>query len=563
MQKSKYELLSDERKETTALGLNPEWLTTPGYQLLKGAYLTEEDSDLKKTFTRISKLAAKYSYDPAKYEPIFYDLMWSGSLSLATPILANMGTDKAMVVSCTGNVCPDSVKGFYDTTMESAVLSQEGFGTSSYLGDIRPRGSKISRGGTASGVLPVIKQFVQMARDITQGTRRGAWAGYLEITHDDFWEVVNHLQHNPQDLNIGWIIPDSFIEDLKADDEEALKRYKRALYVKLLTGKGYFAFIDRANRHAPKAMQDQGLVIKASQLCNEVFLFSDANHSYGCLLSSVNIALRDSWKEDTIFNSMILLDCVCEYFLEQSANVEGLEKVHKYMLKSRSVGLGILGFHTYLQKNGIPIASIDAVYKNGEIAKELDEESLRASEYLAEKLGEPEWCKGYGIRFLNRMAIAPNTSSAVIAGSVSPGIEPIYANAFVQPISGGEVNRVNSVLIPIMKREGVYSDATILDILANEGSVQHVEWLSDEEKQVFLTAFEIDQSVLVRLASQRQKRLDQGQSLNLFFSAGTQEEYISEIHQMIFLDEYILGAYYIRSNNSNKASSGECVACTN
>jgi len=282
---NKYEQLSTERKVSIAAGDNPPWLTTPAWQMLKGKYLTDEDNDLKKTYTRIAKLASSYMVgEENAWNETFYNLLWSGDLALSTPVLANMGTHKGMVVSCTGNVCDDSVGGFYEATKESAILSQEGFGVSTYLGDIRARGSSISRGGTASGVLPVIKQFVQMARDITQGTRRGAWAGYIEITHGDFWEVINYLEHNPQDMNLGWIIPDTFIEELKNGDEEAHLRYKRALKVKLVTGKGYFAFIDRANRTAPQAMQDQGLIIKASQLCNEVFLFSDIDHSYGCFI---------------------------------------------------------------------------------------------------------------------------------------------------------------------------------------------------------------------------------------------------------------------------------------
>lgn len=555
------EQLSKDRKASIKKGDNPEWLTTPGYQLIKGKYLTEEDNTLKKTFKRISRVCAGHMRsDHELWEQKFYDLMWSGDLALSTPILSNLGTNKGLPVSCQGSYIEDSVYGFYETTQECAVLSQEGFGTSSYLGDIRPRGSNISRGGTASGVLPVIQQFVQMSRDITQGTRRGAWAGYLEITHGDFWEVITYLEHNPQDLNLGWIIQDSFIKDLKNEDPEALARYKRALKIKLVTGKGYFVFLDKANRAAPKAMRDQGLVIKASNLCSEIMLHSDKDHSFTCILASMNAARMDSWAPDAIFNATIFLDCVATEFLEQARIIKGLEKAVRYTEKSRSIGLGVLGFHTLLQQKRFPLGSIDTIYLNAELFKQLDEETLRASQWLAGELGEPEWCKGYGVRNLNRMAIAPNTSSAIVAGSVSAGIEPIYANAFLQPIAGGEVNRVNPILIEVMKEREVYNNDTIERILFNDGSVQEEDWLTDHEKQVFLTAFEVDQKVIVRLASQRQKRLDQGQSLNLFFAAGTPEEYISEVHQMAFLDKNIIGLYYIRSNNSNKASTGE-VAC--
>lgn len=561
---SKYEQLSLERKESIKSGDSPEWATTPSYQMVTGSYFTEEDNTYKKTYSRIAKVCASHlpeRLDRKKWEKIFFDLVWSGDLALSTPVLANLGTDKGMPVSCCGNYCEDSVWGFYEATQESAVLSQEGFGTATYLGDIRPRGSKISSGGSASGVMPVIKQFVQMARDINQGTRRGAWAGYLEITHEDFWEVVNYLEHNPQDMNIGWIIPDDFIEKLKNNDEDALNRYKRALKVKLVTGKGYFAFIDRANRDAPLPMREQGLIIKASQLCNEIFLFSDQDHTYTCILASMNLARRAVWSDDAIFNSTVFLDCVASEFLARARGVKGLEKAVRYTEKARSLGLGALGFHTLLQQERFAFESIDANYLNTEIFQELDEESKRASQWMAKELGEPEWCKGYGVRNLNLTAIAPNTSSAVIAGSVSPGIEPMYANAFVQPLAGGEINRVNPVLINVMKDKGVYNQQTIDDILYNDGSVQHVSWLDEEEKKVFKTAFEIDQRAITRMASSRQRYLDQGQSLNLFFPNGTSEELISEIHKEVFLDDRILGLYYIRSNSKNKPSDGGCTSC--
>lgn len=428
---TKVEQMSIDRKESIKNNDNPEWLTTPGYQMIYGKYLTKEDNNLKKTFKRISQVCASHmKKDHKQWSDRFFDMMWNGDLALSTPVLSNLGTDKGMPVSCSNNYVPDSVHGFYESTLECAVLSQEGFGTSSYLGDIRPRGTEISRGGTASGVLPVIKQFVQMSRDITQGTRRGAWAGYLEISHDDFWEVVNYLEHNPEDLNLGWIIPDSFIDKLKNNEEDALNRYKRALKVKLVTGKGYFAFIDRANRLAPVAMREQGLVIKSSQLCNEIFIHSDIDHSYTCILSSVNVANRDKHSQSEwdkiIFDSFIFLDCVASEFIEKAKEINGLEKSVKYTEKARSLGLGVLGFHTLLQRNSIPFGSIDANYLNSEIFKQLDEQTLAASQWLASEMGEPYWCKGYGMRNLARMAIAPNCQDPNNRIMTNDGVKSIY-----------------------------------------------------------------------------------------------------------------------------------------
>jgi ribonucleoside-diphosphate reductase alpha chain len=561
---SKYEELSNERKYLAAIGENPEWLTTPAWQLIQSKYLTGKDSTLLKTFKRIAKTAAKHLPDSIKshYEKRFFEEMWSGNLALSTPILANMGTDKGLPVSCTGNYCEDTVSSFYDTTKECAVLSQLGFGTSTYLGDIRPRGSKISKGGTASGVLPVIKQLVQMSRDISQGVRRGAWAGYIEITHGDFWEIVNYLEHNPQDLNIGWNITDEFVEGLLLGNKEYLNRYKRALKVKLITGKGYFFFVDKVNRNVPYALKSRKLKIKASNLCTEITQPSNENLSFTCVLSSLNLANYDDWPDDLVEVAIVFLDCVCSEFIDKAKDNPNTKKVLNYTEKSRALGLGALGFHTYLQKKMIAIDSIDAVYINTTIFSRIHRESIKASKMLAEKLGSPEFCRGTGLRNLFLNAVAPNTSSAVIAGSVSQGIEPFYANAFVQSIAGGEVNRLNPVLIDIMKERGVYNDSVIRDLILNEGSVQHVDWLDDSEKKVFLTAFEIDQRVLIRLASSRQRYIDQAQSINLFFPSGVPEEYISEIHKEAFLNENIKSLYYIRSNSSNKASTGEaCSAC--
>ena len=227
----------------------------------------------------------------------------------------------------------------------------------------------------------------------------------------------------------------------------------------------------------------------------------------------------------------------------------------------RSLGLGLLGFHTYLQDNLIAFESMDAYYKNIEIFKHLNEESLRASEWMAKEWGEPEWCKGYGVRNTHRIAIAPNLSSALICGSVSQGIEPIYKNAYVQNTSAGKMDRVNPSLLKVMKEKGVYSDKVVKDIISNSGSVQHVDWLDDNEKSVFKTAFELDQKQIVRLASARQRYIDQAQSINFFFSADEDEEYISEVHKLALKDPWIKSLYYVRSENGVNVTKGECTSC--
>lgn len=262
------EELSEKRKKAQEEGLYPEWYTTAGYSLFEQRYRYEA-SGFKEQAQRIAKTAAKHLGKYAEeYEQKFFDLIWKGWLSCSTPVLSNMGTTRGMPVSCEGGYVEDSVDGFYTALHEQAVLSKHGFGTSVYLGDIRPRGSSIRGGGKTSGVMPVLKNFVQMSRDVSQGSsRRGAIASYLPIEHGDFWEVVEYLEHEPDDLNIGWNISDDFVKRLEEGDEDAIKRFKRVLRVKMVTGRGYFFFPDKVNRKRPEAYVKNNLDVLASNLC--------------------------------------------------------------------------------------------------------------------------------------------------------------------------------------------------------------------------------------------------------------------------------------------------------
>ena len=268
-EKSIYDELSDERKELQETGQLPVWCTTIAWQMLKEKNLSADYPDLKSVYNRITKHAAKYTPNPDEWQPKFFELLWNGWLAASTPVLSNMGTGFGCPVSCSGGEVPDSVFGFYGAQQEAAVLSKNGFGTSGYLGKIRHRGAPINgvKGG-ASGVLPVFKDFIQMSRDISQGSqRRGAWAGYIEIDHPDFYEIVNFISKNPDDANLGWVVTDEFIARLDANDNEATLRYQLALKTKMITGKGYFFFVDRVNNLSPQMYKDKGLRVNASNLC--------------------------------------------------------------------------------------------------------------------------------------------------------------------------------------------------------------------------------------------------------------------------------------------------------
>ena len=557
-----YEELSVERKKLQEEGLLPEWYTTGGWQLFKAKYLQDGETP-KDRYMKIAKAAAKYLPDPKKWEKKFFNVMWKGWLSPSTPVLSNMGTNRGLPVSCSGQAIGDSVFDFYNNQTEAAVLTQNGFGTSAYLGDIRPRGTPISKGGKASGILPVLKDYVQLSNDISQGNqRRGSWAGYVPMDHGDFFEVADYLFHYPDSVNIGWVWTDEFKKKLDGGNKDALKRFQRMMKIRSMLGKGYIWKKWTANKRLPKQFTDIGLEVKASNLCVEINLPSNKEYTFTCVLSSMNLYKFDEWKDtDAVFVGTVFLDCVAQEFIEKGKKIKGMEKAVAFTENSRSLGLGVLGFHSLLQSKSMAFEGFEAHSLNNVIFKHISDEAKRASEWMATELGEPEWCKGYGVRNTTLMAIAPTMSTSLICGGLSQGIEPIALNVFNQTTAGGEVYRISPELIKKMNLRGVYNHETLKDIERNNGSVQHVGWLSDDEKMVFKTAFEIDQRAILRLASARQRYIDQGQSINLFFDADEKEEYISEIIQEAIDDPYIIGIYYQRSMSGVKATRGECVAC--
>ena len=558
-----YQKLSDERKELQKRGEAPEWFTTGGWQLFKEKYL-HEAAGVRDTHQRVARVLSKHMVgSEEEWESKFFDLLWSGHLAGATPIISNTGTNKGLPVSCSGQYVGDSIESFYDNRKETAILTKHGFGTSAYMGDIRHRGEPISAGGTASGVVPVFNGFVQDMRDVAQGTsRRGAWAGYIEITHGDFFELADKLQHEGDDLNVGWIITDKFIARLDRGDVDAVERYQRALKVKMLTGKGYFYFVDKINRANPQSYKVHGLTCKASNLCTEIMLHSDEDETYTCVLSSMNLSKYREWKDtDAVFNSIVFLDCVASEFIKLAENIKGLEKAVRGTKRGRPLGLGALGYHTLLQQESLPFESLEAHMLNIEIFSYIKKEAERATEFLAAELGEPKYCKGLDRRNTHLLAVAPNTSSALLCGGVSQGIEPIVANVYNQPSAAGEIYRVNPVFLELAKKRVGWSKELVDSIIDNNGSVQHLDWLTEHEKRVFLTAYEIDQLAIIRKASARQPSICQGQSLNTFFDADEAEEVISKVMETAFKDENIKALYYMRSKAGVSASKGECVAC--
>ena len=920
---NKHEALSLERKQLQDEGRIPQWYSTPAWQMFKSKYLVESEKDVKTRFQVIAKTLAKHlpvEYRD-EYESKFYQLMWEGILSPASPVLANTGTDRGTPVSCSGQYIADSVDSFYTNLRETALLSKNSFGTSGYFGDIRPRGSKITGGGVANGAKPVIEDFFQCASNISHGGMRvGSFAAFVNMADPVFDECVSSLHLDHKGKNYGWIIDDEFTEHLRKGEPTALAKWQKALHAKLLSGKGYLFFPDKANRHRPQMYKDLELGIKATNLCcmtsdqrvvtdkgiltvkelyelgtpnlvvgldgvskaspmllprpnapivqietaegyhhkvtpdhrvwkkdygwieaqqlvegdkiltqqieglfgsqhnpdlalimglvagdgtytdysvcidlwkdktlqfsneieqkvalliqnqevntsstltptfsiqgdkarlssaplarvlanegftketktqvpdlvwkgtketvehylrglyvtdghiqssnevcslvlasvskeflqdiqilwanlgvktsinkmregglkdfgkggiydtqpcyrllitsiqgcqiaekalrlgkfrsgttvdnynerltkqgyaqklyatftgltelpnedayclmvdsdthawtvnglithnTEIMLHSSEEYTYSCILSSLNLFHWDRIKDSTaVFDSMVFLDCLCSEFIKVAEHNPGLEKVLEFTRKGRAVGLGVMGFSTYLQSKLIPYEGLDTMYLNNDIFKHIHDETLRASQWLAEILGEPEWCKGYGVRNTHRTAVAPTKSTAGLLGGMSESVSVDPAWAFTAGSVVGEIARIPPVFLKVMKDKGVYNQATITDIINHVGSVQHVDWLDPLEKLVFKNAFECDPFATFRYAKQRQKYLCQGQSLNFFIPDNDNtESLLSSLMTACVLDEDILSQYYVYTR-SGIVISDECTSCS-
>ena len=574
---NKYEQLSHKRKQLQSDGLAPEWMSTASYQLLANQNYLNTAETPRDMYHRIARRAAELTkfQIPAYFEfdswyDAFFTVMWKGWLSPSTPILTNMGNDRGHPIACSGTYLGDSIRSFYQARTEIAQLTQRGYGTSWCLDPVRPRGSAVSKGGTANGIMQPAAGAVQDMKDVSQNSRRGSIGQYLNPMHPDFDELVDQLIADHDGWNIGWNLTDEYAELFNRDPEMADYIWKRIMKVRMTPGKGYMLFLDKANKYRPKMYQDRGFYVRHSNLCAEILLMSDENHSFTCVLSSMNITKYDEWKDTKAIQiATIFLDAVIEDMLIKARQEPGFERIIAFTEKSRALGLGMLGLSTYYQMKSWVFGDFDSIIFNQQLMKEMDRESLIASKLMARELGEPEWMIGYGERNSHRLALPPTKSTAVIMGGVSDGIMPVYANVYEQETAGGLVYRINPVLLPIMKERGQYTEETMARIAQAQGSVQGEDWLTDHEKAVFKTAFELNQATIILMASHRQKIMaegggGQGQSLNLYFPMEATEEEISYVHNLAFEDPFIFSLYYVHSLNeasTYQVDRGSCSAC--
>lgn len=559
-------------QELKDAGEAPDFLTEDGFSTLSGGYLLPNETP-RAMYWRVATAAASYYKDKDVWTTKFFKAMWSNWLCPASPVLSNLGTNRGLPISCNSIHVGDSVDSIFSKSHELAMLSKNGAGVGIYLGDVRGRGTIISGNGKSEGVIPWAKVYDTTTVSVSQGsTRRGASAAYLPIDHPDIEEFLQirrptgDVNRRCLNLHQGVCITNSWMESMLAGDQHKRLLWQEILKTRVETGEPYLFFTDNANSQNPACYIANLLRVFTSNICTEVMLFTDLLHSFVCCLSSLNLVKWEEWKDSDLPEvSVRFLDAVIEEYIQKASKIPGLEASVRSAIKGRAIGIGVLGWHTLLQKNMIPFDSFDAMTLNSRIFSTIKKKAEKETAIMALELGEPEWCKGFNRRNTHLMAVAPTVSNSTISGGHSAGIEPWAANVFSQNSAKGTFIRKNRALEVLLESKGHNTPEIWKIINEQSGSVMTLSCLSDEEKAVFLTAREINQFAIVKQAAQRQKYIDQGQSVNLFFSANSEPKYIHEVH----LEAWKFGLkslYYLRTEGVIKGdlasrSKEECTSC--
>ena len=566
----------------------PVWGETDVYKkTIIGGYLINGESP-KDAYWRVSNAVAKRLYKPEMAEK-FFDYIWKGWLCLASPVLSNTGSDRGLPISCFGIDVADSVHDIGTKNLEMMLLAKHGGGVGIGINMIRPAGAKITGNGTSDGVVPFCKIYDSTILATNQGSvRRGAASVNINIEHSDFDEWVEIREPkgdvNRQSLNLHQcaVVGDKFMRRLEAGDMEARGKWSKLLQKRKATGEPYILFKGNTNKNNPEAYKKNSLKVHMTNICSEIVLHTDESHSFVCCLSSVNLDKYDEWKNtNLIYDATWFLDGVLEEFIQKAKNMKGFENSVRSAEKGRALGLGVLGWHSLLQKNGIAFESLLAQFKTREIFSKIKIETERASRALAETYGEPLWCVGTGFRNTHLRAIAPTVSNSKLAGNVSPGIEPWAANVFTEQSAKGTFIRKNKELKKVLRKIGIDTKETWDKILEDGGSVQEIKqfdgWyydhggrLNQEEgepvKNVFKTFKEINQLELVRQAGIRQDYIDQSVSLNLAFPSEATPKWMNQVHMEAW-KRGIKTLYYTRTESvlrgdiAAAAMDPDCLSC--
>jgi ribonucleoside-diphosphate reductase alpha chain len=556
----------------------PEWMNEISLSMISKGYLLP-DEDVYGAFKRVSRAAAK-RLKRKDLQPYFYEAMVKNWLCLASPVLSNMGTERGMPISCFGIDTDDSIEGIALANSELMRLSSQGGGVGIGVSRIRGRGKSISGNGVSEGVVPWIKIYDSTILATNQGSvRRGAASVNLSINHPDIEEFLMIRRPkgdvNRQCLNMHQcvVIDDAFMNRVEEREPKALKLWGEILKTRLETGEPYIMFEDNVNNNNPEAYKKNNLHVSMTNICSEISLYTDELHSFICCLSSLNLARWEEWNKYTFENGMTLPELTCWFlegvlqeFIDRSKNIRFMENTYRSASKGRAIGIGVLGWHTFLQEKNIPFAGLQANSYTRLMFDFIEKEALKASRDQAELYGEPEWCKGTGLRHTHHLAIAPTVSNAHISGGVSPSIEPIPANVFNLKTAKGTFIKRNPTLEKLLESKGYNIDSVWDQIAKDKGSVMGLPdyILTDEEKEIFLTFKEINPYEIVRQNGIRQKYVDQAISLNLTFDPSDSPKYISDVHKLAW-KEGIKTLYYMRSESilrgDNISRDDNCVAC--
>lgn len=539
------------------------WKNEESEQILNRGYLLKGET-VEGAIDRITTAAAQRLYKPELKEA-FQEMIERGWMSLSSPIWANMGTERGLPISCFNVHVPDSIEDITHKLGEVIMQTKIGGGTSGYFGNLRERGSAVSDNGKSSGAVSFMKLFDTAMDTISQGgVRRGAFAAYLDIDHPDAEEFLNIKDiGNPiQNLFFGINVPDYWMQEMIDGDVEKRKLWAKVLESRQQKGLPYIFFTDNVNRNKPQVYKDFNMPINASNLCSEIMLPSSTDESFICCLSSMNLELYDEWKDtEAVKLAVFFLDAVLQEFIAKTEGNYYLASANKFAKRHRALGLGVLGWHSLLQKRMIPFEGMEAKMLTTEIFKYLQDKSEKATQELARIYGEPELLKGYGRRNTTLMAIAPTTSSSAILGQTSPGIEPFSSNYYKAGLSKGNFMRKNKYLKKLLEEKGIDNEDTWRSIMLQNGSVQHLSELDENEKAVFKTFKEISQLEIIQQAAIRQKFVDQSQSLNLNIPSQLP---IKDVNQLL-IEAWKLGVktlYYQRSQSVSKELVTNLVSCS-
>lgn len=545
-----------------------EWLNEQSRVFLSRGYL-KEDQTPEDRIRLIADTAEKH-LGIEGYADKFYNYMSRGFYSLASPIWSNYGTTRGLPVSCFGSFIDDNMESILYGHAENGMLMKSGGGTSGYFGAVRHRGAPITDNGESSGAVHFMELFDKLSTVVSQGSvRRGFFSAYLPIEHPDAEEFLDAGTegHPIQNLTTGITVSDRFLNEMKAGDPDKRRLWAKVLQRRAEVGYPYIIFSDNVNNQKPEVYKENDMGIWASNMCAEIALPSSIEETFTCVLSSINLLMWDEIVETDAIETMIyFLDTVVSEFIEKTEGREYYSRANLFAKRHRALGMGVLGWHSYLQSNMIAFESRDAAKKNLEISKTINERAMKASETLAEMFGEPELLKGKGRRNTTLMAIAPTKSSSFILGQVSQSIEPEFSNAYVKDLAKTKVTIRNPYLLRLLQEKGKDTYEVWDSIKNADGSVQHLDFLTQEEKDVFKTFAEINPEAIIDQAAIRQQYVDQSQSLNLMLDPDMSVKDMNALYLRAW-EMGVKSLYYsysmskAQSLTRKKVMSSSCAAC--